>query len=193
MGDGENFCPSPSVSTVSSVDSVCYSWYKLKMGTKFDGLWSEKGYPHKGWTYVGCIDLGKLEGVCDFCGTAYRYEHSIEHFDAALSVNVGCVCAEKLCEDYKTPKKSEAKIVSSAKREAAKKKKEDAKERADRERYLRSFQVNSKGNFCFAKVTVFRSAGGWKSVFEDHFSPVFCKRTDAALFHFHNWKKRFSF
>lgn len=129
---------------------------------------------------MGCVDLGGLTGSCDFCGTSYRYEHSIEHFDAGLTADVGCVCAEKLCDEYSVPKarEKELKKIEREKKAAAK------KEQSAQENYLRSFYITKNGNYHFKGVTVFRVEHGWKSVFEGDFSPAFKNRIDAALYQY---------
>ena|SRR3990167_3047075 len=67
------------------------------------GLWSSD-LPRKGWVLQGADDLGELRGSCDWCGTQIRYVHFINHKDNDLSFGVGCICAERLTEDYVNPK-----------------------------------------------------------------------------------------
>ncbi|MBV6489836.1 MAG: hypothetical protein CNCCGFBP_00210 [Fimbriimonadaceae bacterium] len=68
------------------------------------GRWSEPGFPHKGWEYEFIEDLEVLDGQCDVCGTELRYVHHLFHPQTRLTVGVGCICAEKLTEDYVNPK-----------------------------------------------------------------------------------------
>lgn len=65
------------------------------------------GMPRKGWIYEGCTDLKSLSGSCEACGTAIRYVHTLSHPAEDLMIEVGCVCAEHLCEDYVTPARQE--------------------------------------------------------------------------------------
>lgn len=67
------------------------------------GRWSEKGLPHKGWSYQGVEDLGDLIGACEMCGRSIRYVHYVSHDDVDETLGVGCVCAEHLTEDRLTP------------------------------------------------------------------------------------------
>ncbi len=62
-------------------------------------LCSQPGVPHKGWTDEGVEDLKALVGVCEWCGTSFRHEHTMSHEDYR-SIKVGFSCAEKLSEDY---------------------------------------------------------------------------------------------
>lgn len=71
--------------------------------------WNQKGYPHTGYTYQGCEDSGNYASVCDMCGNTIRYIHNVSH-PSGLSLNVGCVCAEKLTNNYDVPRMAERKI-----------------------------------------------------------------------------------
>lgn len=77
--------------------------------------WNNPGLPHKGWTIVATHDLGDLAGACDMCGTAYRYAHLMRH-ETQIECNVGCVCAEKMANDYVTPRAEERKLKNKANR-----------------------------------------------------------------------------
>lgn len=68
------------------------------------GKWSEAGVPKKGWTCVGVEDLEEPSQLCEMCDSAkIRYAHIMEHPDYPGSLQVGCVCAELMEEDYKRP------------------------------------------------------------------------------------------
>lgn len=66
------------------------------------GLYSEPGFPHKGWEESDCEDLG--EGNYETCQACekqeIRFVHILDHPDYPESIRVGCVCAENLTEDY---------------------------------------------------------------------------------------------
>jgi len=81
--------------------------------------WDKEGLPHKGWEYVGMEDLGEdaygNEEIeyeqCEMCGhEKIRYMHLLRHPEIRGEIRVGCVCAEKLIQDYNTPKENEHKI-----------------------------------------------------------------------------------
>lgn len=67
-------------------------------------LWDQDGVPHKGWSiedhfvvdfYTSCEMCGK-ERIC----FVYRMSHPDYH----SCLDVGCVCAENMSQDYVTPK-----------------------------------------------------------------------------------------
>ncbi|MEF9893763.1 MAG: hypothetical protein RR738_10565 [Anaerorhabdus sp.] len=84
-------------------------------------LWDIKGVPHKGWTCVGMIDLGEdaadmdfetrraeLYEECEMCNQeGIRYVHIMEHPQYDRQLRVGCVCAEKMENDYFAPRDRE--------------------------------------------------------------------------------------
>jgi len=79
------------------------------------GKWSEPGVPHKGWTCVAVEDLGAPEVICEMCETQQiRYVHAMSHPDYAADPNVGCVCAEKMEDDYLGPRLREKALRSAA-------------------------------------------------------------------------------
>lgn len=73
-------------------------------------LWNQKGLPHKGWVYNDIEDTGELSATCEMCGNTIRYVHYLSHPIYKKIVEVGCVCAEKLTDDYTTPKTREKAI-----------------------------------------------------------------------------------
>lgn len=67
--------------------------------------WNKKEIPHKGWSNIGCEDLGEATHICDMCGKEeIRYVHTMYHPEAEDYFKVGCVCAEKMTNDYTTAK-----------------------------------------------------------------------------------------
>lgn len=80
-------------------------------------LWSQKGFPHKGWIYVDVEDTGELSATCEMCGNNIRYVHYLSHPICDKSIGVGCVCAEKLTDDYITPKTREKAIKPTPKKQ----------------------------------------------------------------------------
>lgn len=87
--------------------------------------WDKKGIPHKGWRYLGVEDLGEnlqpgesiITETCEMCNHEnIRYVHLLEHPDYDGILRVGCDCAEKLTEDYTTPKYVESEHKNRLKR-----------------------------------------------------------------------------
>lgn len=97
------------------------------------GKWSQAGIPHKGWNCVGVDDLGSPDAICEMCETqAIRYVHSMHHPEYPAGLNVGCVCAEKMSDDYEGPRRREKALRSAASR---------------KKRWLaRTWKVSSRGN-----------------------------------------------
>lgn len=105
------------------------------------GRWDQPGMPHKGWRCVSVYDLGDEAGgggeinyaVCEMCGNErIRFVHVMAHPDCDAQCEVGCVCAEKLSDDYVGPKRREAALKNRVSR---------------RTRWLtRRWRVSAKGN-----------------------------------------------
>lgn len=51
--------------------------------------------PKHGWEFHGFSDLGDLSGICDLCGTAYRYAFMVSHPNW-IAMEVGEVCCDHL-------------------------------------------------------------------------------------------------
>ena len=87
--------------------------------------WSSAGIPHKGWTCVDVIDL-RANGeqpedtdyaTCQMCGNEkIRFVHVMQHPGLIVDLEVGCVCAEKMTDDYVGPKRRETKLRNRATR-----------------------------------------------------------------------------
>lgn len=102
--------------------------------------WNQLGVPHKGWHCVNVIDLraggpGDVSeyATCQMCGNEkIRYVHIMEHSDVEDPFEVGCVCAEKMSDDYEGPRRRENRLKNRA---------------ARRTRWLqRTWRVSAKGN-----------------------------------------------
>jgi hypothetical protein len=87
------------------------------------GLWDQPGVPHNGWQCTGVEDLGADGGpvderdyaTCEMCGhERIRFLHSMEHPKYSLELKVGCVCAEKMSDDYVGPREREDKLRNRA-------------------------------------------------------------------------------
>lgn len=86
--------------------------------------WNKPGIPHRGWECVDVIDLkpGDHEpydpATCEMCGNeSLRFVHVMEHPEYLGGLEVGCVCAEKMCKDYDGQAR-ERRLVNRAKRRA---------------------------------------------------------------------------
>lgn len=89
--------------------------------------------PHRGWTFVGDEDLGEPSKLCEMCESQdVRYVQYLEHPDYPETLAVGCVCAERMEEDYVNPRKRERRLQNIAKRRANWPK--------------RNWQISQKGN-----------------------------------------------
>ena len=81
--------------------------------------WEREGIPHKGWKEIGIEDLGEdLESgddveyeQCEMCGQEkIRYVHILQHPNFNGELRVGCVCAERMTDDYINPQKTEREL-----------------------------------------------------------------------------------
>lgn len=81
--------------------------------------WNNPGIPHKGWTLVGCVDLGEnvfgddeiQYEICEMChNERIRFVHILTHPDYPGTIRVGCDCACKMTEDYVTHPEDERKL-----------------------------------------------------------------------------------
>ena len=116
------------------------------------GKWSEAGVPKKGWTCVAVEDLEEPSQLCEMCESAeIRYAHIMEHPDYPGSLQVGCVCAEQMEEDYKRPRERETRLRNSARRRAA----------WPSRKWRISRQGNPYINTDGFNLTVYREGAGW--------------------------------
>jgi hypothetical protein len=116
------------------------------------GKWSEAGVPKKGWICVGVEDLEEPSQLCEMCESAeIRYAHVMEHSDYPGQIQVGCVCAENMEEDYKRPREREKRLKNSARRRAA----------WPSRKWRMSMQGNLYINTDGLNLTIYRTATGW--------------------------------
>jgi len=81
-------------------------------------LWNNPDIPHKGWTEDTVIDMDEAVHTCEMCGKEeIRFIHVMAH-PAHPKLQVGCVCAEKMANDYVGPKQNlnKARLLSQNKR-----------------------------------------------------------------------------
>jgi hypothetical protein len=115
--------------------------------------WDQPGIPHKGWLWVDINDLDEPIGTCGMCGQPnVRYMHQLEHCETGQTIEVGCVCAEKMTDDYLNPREREAAFIS---------------RRLQRARFpmRKGWRTSAKGNkfirFDGHHVVVFRYGSHW--------------------------------
>jgi len=85
-------------------------------------LWNRQDVPHKGWLLQDVIDLADPKSdslneyeTCMTCGKEdIRYVHLVKHPCIQDQFRVGCVCAEKMTEDYINPRQIENGLRSRA-------------------------------------------------------------------------------
>jgi len=87
--------------------------------------WNKSEIPHKGWILEDVIDI-REDGqsveeteyeTCMMCNNEkIRFVHIVSHKDFGEKLKVGCVCAEKMTNDYVNPKKQERKLRNIAQR-----------------------------------------------------------------------------
>ena len=123
-------------------EPACRRFAIRRLGTSMSGSqWDQPGIPHKGWKCIDVIDVrGGGESAdeadyatCEMCGNErIRYVHIMEHADVENRFNVGCVCAEKMADDYTGPRVRETRLRNRS---------------ARRTRWLqRQWRVSAKGN-----------------------------------------------
>jgi len=84
-------------------------------------LWDNSHVPHKGWhdeeVYDANPDNDGTYHTCEMCGnTLVRWVHVMRHEQYWKDLEVGCVCAEKMEDDYERPKDLEQRVQNRSKR-----------------------------------------------------------------------------
>jgi hypothetical protein len=115
------------------------------------GKWTAPGVPHKGWSCEGVEDLGSPDVICEMCETQeIRYVHTMSHPDYEGFLDVGCVCAERMEDDYVGPRQRERTLKNSGAR----------KKRWLGRRWRLSSQGNSFINTDGFNVTIVKNVDG---------------------------------
>lgn len=88
-------------------------------------LWNTPGIPHRGWTLEDVYDV-RADGEsvdetnyekCEMCGNEkIRFVHIVSHPDMNDQMRVGCVCSEKMTNDYVNPRRVEKELRKRATR-----------------------------------------------------------------------------
>lgn len=88
-------------------------------------IWKQENIPHKGWRLDDVIDIRDDDQpewdtpyeTCMMCGNEkIRYIHLVSHPELREQYRVGCVCAEKMTNDYTSPRKMETNLRNRANR-----------------------------------------------------------------------------
>ena len=91
----------------------------------FMNHWNLQGIPHKGWDLDDVIDVREngeeawetIYETCMMCGKEeIRFVHILSHPEVKGEFRVGCVCAEKMTEDYVNHKQREKELLNRANR-----------------------------------------------------------------------------
>ena len=131
--------------------------------------WDNPGIPHKGWTLVGCVDLG--EGVygddeieyetCEMChNEKIRYVHILTHPNYPREIHVGCDCACKMTEDYVTHPEDERKLRNRANR----------RQNFLKQEWYRSSKGNLVLNYKGEYITAVEKQGRWSCVYRNQWT-----------------------
>lgn len=116
------------------------------------GKWSQPGVPHKGWQFQSMEDLGEPSETCQMCETqTIRYVHYMQHPDYEGVLGVGCVCAERMEENYTAPKERENQLRQKAPRLTKWMQRE----------WRRSSKGNAFINHMGFNIVLYRSRNGW--------------------------------
>ena len=111
-------------------------------------LWDQPNVPHKGWIFLDVIDTETAEANCEMCGNErVRYVHIMAHTDYSERLNVGCVCAEKMADDYVNPRRRERALRNAAAKRVRDKQRElDDKETRRQQILAAVWQESKNGN-----------------------------------------------
>lgn len=83
--------------------------------------WKEYTLPHRGWSLSDVIDIhdGNQSHYenCKMCGKEkIRYVHIVKHPLIDNELRVGCICAEKMTDDYHNPRHREKALIKKSNR-----------------------------------------------------------------------------
>ncbi len=108
---------------------------------------------------MGVEDLDAPEATCEMCEVQeIRYVHTMTHPNYAVELNVGCVCAEKMEDDYVRPRLREKALRSAAGR----------KKRWLSRKWKTSTRGNSYINTDGFNITIYANRGGsWSGRIEE--------------------------
>jgi|694.fasta_scaffold13431_27 hypothetical protein len=121
-------------------------------------LWDQLDVPHKGWIFLDVIDTETAEATCEMCGNErIRYVHMMAHADYAARLSVGCVCAEKMADDYVNPRRRERKLRNAAAKRIRDKKRELENKETRRQQILDAVWQESKNGNPYLRINLYYS------------------------------------
>jgi hypothetical protein len=145
-------------------------------------LWNQPDVPHKNWQFVNVIDTGTAEETCEMCGNErIRYVHSMTHSNWSGPLRVGCVCAEKMTDDYVNPRKRERVLRNAAAKRLRDKKRERAEKEEHRQAILAARWKDSVRGNPYLQVYLEYKHGTRKIfavVFKSKFNDMWAMRVD---------------
>lgn len=127
----------------------------ISQATLSRGLYSQRGFRHKGWIAADIEDRGEPNEICQACQRKQvRFVHVLHHSDESEANNfgcleAGCVCAGFLTEDYEGAKAAERRLKSEAlrKKRAAKRETEQSENRRRAEEVRKANEAQRRLNF----------------------------------------------
>lgn len=147
-------------------------------------LWNQPEVPHKGWQFVNVIDTETTEEVCEMCGKEHiRYVHTMAHPNYSGLLNVGCVCAEKMADDYVNPRKRERELKNAAAKRLRDNKRKIAQDAEHRQAILSAQWKESKNGNPYLQVYLEYRHGVRKVlavVFKSKFNDAWAMRVDGV-------------
>jgi hypothetical protein len=147
-------------------------------------LWNQPEVPHKGWQFVNVIDTETAEETCEMCGNErIRYVHIMAHPNYSGPLNVGCVCAEKMADDYVNPRKRERELRNAAAKRLRDNKRKIAQDAEHRQEILSAQWKDSKNGNPYLQVYLEYKHGVRKVlavVFKSKFNDTWAMRVDGV-------------
>lgn len=113
-----------------------------------ENLWNQPDIPHKGWVFISVRDNESADAICEMCGNEHiRYVHTMSHPENNIELDVGCVCAEKMSDDYVNPRRRERELRNKTARLLRRKKRAAQIEKEKVEALQRAtWRASKKGN-----------------------------------------------
>lgn len=146
-------------------------------------LWDQPDVPHKGWVFLDVIDTETAEETCEMCGNErIRYVHIVTHADYPAQLNVGCVCAEKMTDDYVNPSRRENRLRAAAAKRVRDKKRELEYKETRRQQILDAVWRESKNGNPYLRINLHRRDGRTTWTQKIHAVTVKSKFTDSCAF-----------
>jgi hypothetical protein len=123
------------------------------MKTVKANLWNQPDIPHKGWVFVSVHDNETAAAICEMCGNErIRYVHTMEHPTNNIQLDVGCVCAEKMSDDYVNPRRRERALRNAAAKRLRDKKRKFEQKETQRQAILNATWRESKNGNPYLRV-----------------------------------------